>query len=242
MALRGSVTVPTVGRTVPIDGSGVIASNQRRGTMTMRVGGVAGLGEQAFHVVFDGFVIYMRSPLFARALPGAKSWIRFDIRKAGQQVGIDPSQMSTDPTKALDQLRAVSGRVERVGEEDVRGVRATHYRATVDLRRYPTLAAPQRRAVARQGVERLIRLMGRSKLPEEIWVDRDRHVRRLAFALQMRAPGLPGGRKVSMRMVEDLYGFGTSVAIRVPPADQTVDGNALARRAGAPQAGGLGAP
>jgi hypothetical protein len=243
VALHGTVSVPSVSRTIPIDGTGVIDASQRRGTMTMRLSGVPALGAPTFQMVFDNFVIYMRSPIFARALPGGKSWIKLDVRKASQQFGVDPSQMSTDPTKALDQLRAVSGSVERVGEDSVRGVRATHYRASVDLRRYPALAPPARRAVARQGVEKLIQLIGRSKIPQDVWIDRDKHVRRIAFGLQMRAPSLPGDAKVSMKMREELYDFGTSVRVDVPAEGEVLDATELAQQAG--QGGsqlGLGTP
>jgi hypothetical protein len=149
--------------------------------------------------------------------------MNLDLRKSSQQLGIDPSQMSTDPTKALDQLRAVSGRVERVGRESVRGVSTTHYRANADLRRYPNLVPPDRRDEARKGVERLIELTGTESFPEDVWIDSRKHIRRFAFAFRMRVPTLPGDRKMSMKMQEELYDFGAPVRVDVPPADQVVD-------------------
>ena len=50
-------------------------------------------------------------------------------------------------------LRAVSEEVEELGTEDVRGVETTHYRTTVDLRRYPDLVPPDRRELARRSIE-----------------------------------------------------------------------------------------
>jgi len=232
MALNGSMKVPGVDRTIPLQGSGVIDSKRRSASMTMRFSGLPNVPSGAkIDEVMQNFVVYMRSPLFERGLPSGKSWMKLDLRKSSQQFGIDPSQMSTDPTKALDQLRAVSGRVERVGRESVRGVSTTHYRARADLRRYPNLVPPERRDAARKGVEKLIQLTGTSGFPEDVWIDSRKHIRRFALEFQMRVPNLPGDAKISMKMQQELYDFGVPVRVEVPPADETFDATELAQRA-----------
>jgi hypothetical protein len=242
MALNGSMTVPGVNRAIPLQGTGVMDSRRRTAALTMRFGRLPNLpGGMKIDEVLDHFVIYMRSPLFQKGLPGGKSWMKVDLRKTTQQLGLDPSQFSTDPTKALDQLRAVSGNVERVGHESVRGVATTHYRAKVDLRRYATLAPPARRDAARRGVERLIKLTGTSGFPEDVWVDSHKHIRRFAMQFRMKLPNLPGESKTSMKLQEELYDFGARVHVEVPPADQTFDGTKLAQQAQA-QAQAQGVP
>jgi hypothetical protein len=232
MALNGSMKVPGVDRTIPLRGTGVIDSKRRSAAMTMRFSGLPNLPSGAkIDEVMQDYVIYMRSPMFEKGLPNGKSWMKIDIRKSSQQFGIDPSQMSTDPTKALDQLRAVSGRVERVGRESVRGVSTTHYRATADLRRYPNLVPPERRDEARKGVEKLIELTGTESFPEDVWVDSRKHIRRFAFEFKMRVPNLPGNQRISMKMQEELYDFGVPVRVEVPSADETFDATKLAQRA-----------
>ena len=85
---------------------------------------------------FLGNVFYMKFPLLAAFLPGAKEWIEFDLESLGEDAGIDLSQLQqlgqSDPSQALDYLRA-TGQVEEVGTEQVDGVETTHYTGTIRL-------------------------------------------------------------------------------------------------------------
>jgi hypothetical protein len=232
VSVTGSMSSATLGREIPLEGSGVIAAHDHAAALDMTMSGVPGLsgGKMTMHEVMSGFVMYMRSPLFEGKLPDGKSWLKVDLRKATQEFGIDPSEFTSDPTKALDQLRAVSGRVERLGADTVRGVRTTHYRATVHLRRYPDLVPADRRAEARKGVDKLIALIGRSKFPQEVWIDAQRHIRRVGLDMTYRVATAPGKPTVSMKMVEDLYDFGTRVPVDIPSDDDAYDATKLAQQ------------
>ncbi len=164
--------------------------------------------------------LYMKSPLFDAAVPRGK-WLHIDIAKAGKQIGIgDPTQFgSGDPSQALQTLRALSSRVEQVGTEDVRGVPTTHYRATVELRRLPSVTPPARRAAAKQSADKLIQLIGADSYPMEVWVDRRHLVRRMRIRMTMTVQG----RSLKQDMTIDLFDFGPKRKIKPPPAGQTVE-------------------
>ena len=87
-------------------------------------------------------------------MPGGKPWIKVDLNAVGKQAGIDLSQftqLGTDPSRMVDWLRTVSGDVTTVGTEKLDGVDTTHYRATVDLSKYPDLVPADQREAVQQG-------------------------------------------------------------------------------------------
>jgi hypothetical protein len=171
--------------------------------------------------------VYTRSPLMEQKLPGGKSWLGVDVRRALESTGIDASQLTqqANPTDYLRYLRATSGRVERVGEEQVRDVETTHYKATVDLRRTPKLD--------RRSAERLIRLGGSSTIPTEVWIDRNHLVRRMRIQMSMKLPanaGAAAGQQMRIDETVELYNFGPKPRVLPPPADEVYDATGLAQR------------
>ena len=137
---------------------------------------------------------------------------------------------SPDPTRQFEYLRGVSDSVAKVGEERVRGVPTTRYRAVTDLRE----AAARQDAEARQANEEVVKRLGTSKLPVEVWIDEKNRVRR--YALDVSAPmsevaASPDASreddKLRTQMVIEYYDFGAPVDVQAPPQDQTMDGSKL---------------
>ncbi len=170
--------------------------------------------------------IYMKSPLFAKVVPGGK-WLHIDVAQQGKKLGIgDPTAFGqSDPSKAVSNLQATSDRVERVGTENVRGTTTTHYRATIEMRKLPALAPPASRASARQSVDRLIQLTGTDSYPIDVWVDKHQLVRRTHFTMKMKVP--PQNQQMTMDMTMDMYDFGPKPKAKRPPAADTVDASKL---------------
>ena len=143
--------------------------------------------------------------------------------------GLDIGQFSqanqSDPTQMLQFLRSVSGKIEEVGTDEVAGVEATHYRADIDLRRYPDTLPPEERAAARESADRLIEQLGSSTIPSEVWVDDDDLVRRMRTEFDMKVPTGSGGEvKMNMDFTVDLLEFGVEGGdFSPPPADQVTD-------------------
>jgi hypothetical protein len=181
----------------------------------------------------EGLVMYMSSPQLAAQLPGGKDWVKIDLVKTSKQLGIDlsalPQGSQSDPMATLRYLKSVSD-VEKVGDEELDGVPTTHYKATIDVRRYVKLVPQERRAAARRSVDRLVELMGgKSTIPVEVWVDENELVRRQTMEMDTK---LADGGVMHMRMEFGLSDFGTDVDVDVPDDADTVDATELAGAGG----------
>jgi hypothetical protein len=212
------------GRRVAMDGEGVFDAKAQSGRMKFDMSEFAkAVGAQDFgdmEIVMERFVMYMKFPLLQQLQPGMKPWIRFDLRKLAAQQGLDLAGLQqvnqSDPRQALLYLRAASGPVDEVGDEDVRDVATTHYRMTVDLEKVAKVDPEQR-----ENVERVIEQSGVREVPTEVWVDDDGLVRRMKLAYDdMR---FAAGQRGDMAMTMELYDFGVDADVEPPPARQVVD-------------------
>jgi hypothetical protein len=230
--MRGEMEVPL--RRFEFSGEGVMDSRSQKGRMTIDmsdIGEAAGQdaddwkGEQ----IIDRFVVYMRIPAISEALGSTTPWLKIDIEEASRRQGFDIGQFSqlnqNDPTQMLQFLRSVSGKIEEVGNEEVAGVDTTHYRATIDLRRYPDVLPPELRQAARQSAERLIEQLGSSTIPSEVWIDDEDLVRRVRTDFDMKVPTGSGGEvRTQFEASVDLLEFGVEGAdFSPPPPDQVTD-------------------
>jgi hypothetical protein len=206
---RIDMTVSAAG--VEVHGEGVMALDEQLGTLTMDTG--AG---PSIETVFDGQVSYLRSDLFG-PLPDGVEWVRLDAQAVAEsQTGVDISQLATtdqNPTDALGALEAVADDgVEEVGEDDVRGVEATHYRATVDL----LAAIEEAEAVTdREAFEHLADVYGDDPAEIDVWIDDDGRVVRQATSFEV------AGSELTTTI--ELYDFGTDVDVEVPSESESVD-------------------
>jgi hypothetical protein len=180
-------------------------------------------GDQSMHMdeVIAMPVIYMRSDVFhlpALDANGTQPWLKVDLQAAGKKLGIDfSSLMNASPDDTVASLGKYGTNVESLGEEDVRGVPATHYRATLDIAQ---LAAKDTGAAA-ESEKKIALLMDDTKVPFEIWIDDSGLTRRFSESFSETVPGSSDSIKVSM--TSDMYDYGASVAITIPRASQVVD-------------------
>jgi hypothetical protein len=172
-------------------------------------------------------VMYLNLPVLARVMPGGKPWIKVDLSAVGKQAGIDLSQLAqlgTDPSRMVDWLRAASGDVTTVGKEQLDGVETTHYRATVDLSRYPDLVPADQREAVRKALAQLTKQAHISAFPVHVWVDRDGLVRQVRVVVTETIQG----RTMNVMTTERFYDFGAPVDIRIPSSDQVTDISSMA--------------
>jgi hypothetical protein len=170
--------------------------------------------------VFDDLVMYMRFPAQisnAFGLPAGKEWIRFDLAELGKQQGIDFGALfnqfsGSDPSRALEFLRAAQNDFRRVGDEEVRGIETTHYQGTVDLERLAETAP----ADARESYRRLLELSAQARIPVDVWIDGDGRTRRIRYEQEMRDGS-------SMKLTQDYYDFGADVNVEPPSANEVAD-------------------
>jgi hypothetical protein len=172
-------------------------------------------------------VVYLNLPVLAKVMPGGKPWIKVDLNAVGKQAGIDLSQftqLGTDPSRMVDWLRTASGDVTTVGTEKLDGVDTTHYRATVDLSKYPDLVPADQREAVRKALDQLTRQAHISAFPVHVWVDRDGLVRQVRVVVTETIQG----HTMNVMTTERFHDFGAPVDIRIPSSDQVTDISSMA--------------
>ncbi len=178
----------------------------------------------------DGDTVYIRFPLIAKQLPPGKTWIKGDAKTLSSSGTGNLSQFGsfagTDPRDVFALLKAVSGSIEAVGHEELRGVETSHYRATIDTAKLEKLVpAEQRQSLG--SLDQTAKQAGLTELPLDIWIDADQQVRKLSIDLDAKQPGSAASVKASL--VVELYDYGAPLDFELPPADQVVDAATLKR-------------
>jgi hypothetical protein len=233
IALKQTLTMPGAGR-VETSGSGVMDTAGQASHLTLKVTRAPDVVVGAFdtrdltiEVITDHAAVYTHSAQLNQLLGAGRRWVRIDAVEMGRAAGIDIAalpQTGQDPAQAMRQLRAVSGKVETVGREEVRGVATTHYRTTIDLRRYPALAPAADRAAARAAIDRLVAQIGVSEIPVDVWIGEDDLVRRLRQKLPLQVAGGP----IAIEQRFEFYDFGTAVRVEIPSPREVTDVTDLA--------------
>lgn len=172
---------------------------------------------------FLGNVFYMKFPLLAAFLPGAKEWIEFDLESLGEDAGIDLNQLQqlgqSDPSQALDYLRA-TGQVEEVGTEQVDGVETTHYTGTIRLDAVAEQVPADQRDAVREAIEKLKQQSGLAEIPVDVWVDGDDLVRKMSMTYTAKVPVEGETKDASSTVTMEFSDYGVEVDVQAPPADQ----------------------
>jgi len=225
ISLVSDATLPGGAGELKMTGEGVVDGETQQGRLTLKaISAPSGVSKQSLgqEIVFDKLVLYLRSPVFAAALDDGKKWLKIDLEKAGKAAGIDLAsltQSGQDPSQSLKLLKAVSGDIAEVGKEDVRGVSTTHYKATIDLNKYPDTVPAKDREAARATVKTLTKALGGTKTPVEFWIDEDDLVRRYGQTLKIDT----GGGQSAIKQTIDYYDYGAEVDVTIPPADEVQD-------------------
>jgi hypothetical protein len=177
----------------------------------------------------DGDVVYMRFPVLSSELPAGKSWVRLDVAQALEKQGFNLPELQeltgNDPRKMLDFLRAASDEIETIGTEELRGVRTTHYRATVNLADYDKLVPADKREELRSMFGEMIEQTGLGEIPVDVWLDDFGLVRRLDMSMTATQPGT--AEFLDATMTFELFDYGKEVDVQPPPAAEVVDASAL---------------
>lgn len=223
-----SITGEPAAMEFSMDGKGVVDFPNEEMRMSVKM---EPMGNFQMRMV-DG-VAYQRMPQQMRAqMGGGKPWIEMDLDSFyEQQYGMSYSEMqggaSTDPTQQLEYLRGVSGSVEQVGKEEVRGVQTTHYRAVVDLEK---AFAKTGAGNTSEAYDQMVQQMGTGEVPVDVWIDEQDRVRRYRMDMEMNVPaGQPaqggdtvGEMKVRVTTVQEYFDFGIPVEVSPPPAGKTM--------------------
>ena len=177
-------------------------------------------------VVQDGDVAYLRFPAIDAQLPDGKTWVK--ASKGDAKVGdFDFHELesfsSSDPRELLDVLRSLSGDLETVGTERLRGVETTHYRAVVDpveLAKGASTAGQSTNGL----FDQLTAQSGIGDVPLDVWIDANGLVRKLSMEVSTTEQASQAG---AATISFELWDYGEAVSIDLPPASQVADTSAL---------------
>ncbi len=193
------------------------------GALAAALGGATGGAQvpSTVEVIVLKDALYVRFPALAQQVAPGAEWLRLDLSKVPQTTtgGINPRDLGRVSPQALLAALQKAVKVRKLGSGTVRGVPATHYRATVDLAAIVSVLPKADRAEALKA----LREAGLKQLPVDVWVDGAGYLRRLVLAVKLKAQGSP----VSLRLSADLFDFGKPVAVAAPPADKTADASQI---------------
>jgi len=209
LAFQMAIPQPGGAEPVVMSGSGLEDLSHERAQMNMQV---PGAGELALRS--ERMVVYMHLDELSSEL--GKDWMKIDLERAYDSLGIDmgAAQVGQGSSEQLRWLAEMSDGVTEEGREQVLGVEATHYSASVDLRRYPD-----------GDMDKLIELTGQSEIPVDVWIDDDRRIRRMEWDQAMSPGEAPG------HIVVEYVRFGVPVDIDIPDDDEVFDATDIGTRA-----------
>jgi len=208
------ITVDVDGEPTTVTVDGVTAGDGKTGELTVSLPVVGSIEER----IVDG-VVYMNLASF----PGApddldgKQWVKLDpdqLKQPGGALGgLADQAESNSPKQGLEYLQGLSGDVEDLGQEDVHGQPATHYRASIDyakvLDQLPDANDETRDALGKLGT-----------VPADVWIDGQDRVVKVHMTIDGTAFGAGAG---TAELTMELSDFGVPVDVQAPPEDQTID-------------------
>jgi hypothetical protein len=229
MSLQGSVTVSGVANELTFSGQGSFNFKAHEGSLTLTMAGLpqsvtSQLGGASLQMteLFKSASIYMSSPLLSNKLPGGARWMKLNLARFQQGIGLDPSSLTSggaNPTQYLQFLKAVGAKSQIVGHETLRGVASTHYAAKVDLLKAAEAQPGANRTQLREAFQKLTSATGLQSLPVDVWIDAHGLVRKLSVALSMDA----AGQQVKTSVQSEFYDFGPTQSITVPADSEVFD-------------------
>lgn len=157
--------------------------------------------------VLLGLNVLRNQPGF-ESIPEGKTWLQVNPDTVGTS---DIAQR--DPSSSLDALRGATGKVTRAGRDEVRGVKTTHYRVTLDLAN----AISNSPEAQRDRVGTSVIALGTRSIPADVWIDSKGRVRKLHLRLK-------GGTVANPGSVEfEFFDLGVPVTVTQPDPSSIVD-------------------
>ena len=229
MSLQGSVTVPGLADQLTFSGQGSFNFKAHEGSLTLTMAGLpqsvtSQLGGTSLQMteLFKSSSIYMSSPLLSGKLPGGAHWMKLNLARVQQGIGLAPSSLTSggaNPTQYLQFLKSAGAKSQIVGHETLRGVASTHYAAKVDLLKAAEAQPGANRSQLREAFQKLTSETGLQSLPVDVWVDAHGLVRKVSVALSMDA----AGQQVKTSVQSEFYDFGPTQSITVPADSEVFD-------------------
>ncbi|MFD7429305.1 hypothetical protein ACFV6Z_20015 [Streptomyces sp. NPDC059818] len=196
--------------------SGALEITYTGGTMADTLKQAGSDGTMQARYFKDGYAANMGDAFAKQA--GGKHWINYSYEDlaalSGASGDVMKDQMqNTTPDQGVKALLA-SGDVKKVGQEDVRGVAATHYSGTVDVAEL-TAKNSELDAAQLAAFKKQLSDAGISTEKVDIWVDKNDLLVKKTERGEMKT-----GELNSTVFYSD---YGTKVSVERPPASDSVD-------------------
>ena len=175
---------------LPTTATGSIDYARNRGELVVAVGKASPRIEM--RVLFMGRDSYLGVPYRGKLL-----WQRSSEHQPTGADRLAPGPGGSRPDQVLDLLIKSSDKVETLGDAEIRGVAADHYRAYIDENELDEDAGSY----------------GPRGLVVDAWIDDDGLLRRIRIPF--------GGPEAPVEVI-DLYDFGVPVDVEAPPADEVM--------------------
>lgn len=216
--MRTVISAPVRSESFTIRGTGAFdAEGRSRAILRFRRPGSDELVEM--QMVGSEDAMYMSSDLFG-SLPGDRKWMGLDL--SSLQGSEAPVPADGDAMGELALLEAVADDVQKLGQEDVRGVSTTRYRGKVDN-------SERVEQLREEGAEELASEIEEGPpLQIEVWIDADGLVRRMGYVKVEREEGDEKATTMDMRV--DFFDFGVEPEIELPDSSEVFDATAIAEK------------
>ncbi len=153
--------------------------------------------------------VYVKSAAFSMLTGDKAPWVEMDPK----ELGVDTNQLwsgigASDPTAGLSYLNSldVDAPIETVGNEEIRGMAATHYRAEVDTAKVAAAFPNTKKQLDASALP--------AKFPIDVWINNDGRTVRTTTDFTMAQ----GGSGMKAKISVDYFDFGTKVDVQAPPA------------------------
>jgi hypothetical protein len=192
-------------------------------TITQRGGAVensplAGKPMQARYTP-DAMFVNLGDEFAAAPGSGGAHWMQYDYATLAEKAGpsgafLKDQMQNTDPARSV-QLLIASGKVNKVGEESVRGTGATRYTGTVDVSELARMQSKDLSEKDLKGLQDQLEAAGMETETIDLWVDGDN----LLVKKRERASSDQGAYDSTV-----FYsGYGVDVTVEEPPASDTMN-------------------
>ncbi|WP_328318308.1 hypothetical protein [Streptomyces sp. NBC_00388] len=210
---RTSMTMATGGTRVTIRGAGGFDFGRRSGRLTVALPPDAAGTEEHPPIteLLTPAAVYMKN---RGARVPAGQWVRIEPAKLSD--GNLVTNGATDPLVAAELLCGARG-VAYAGTEELAGTRVRHYKGTADLSVAARNAAPQARAVLAAAAKGF----AGPDVPFDAYFDARGRLRKVRETFSFSNQG----HTVQVASTTLLYGFGTPVAVTLPPAGDIYAGD-----------------
>jgi hypothetical protein len=210
---RGTSTADGGGANSEVTFDGSFAFAQRAGEYSVDPAAIGLQGSGTLRTLLVGGVLYLSLDALeggdAPDLAG-KKWLKLDPASFGGEGLIGQS----DPNGSLDAVRGVTGRVETVGTETIRGTRTTRYRTRIN----PARAVANAPDELREKVRGAVRPLGSRAVPADVWIDGRGRLRKVRLRLGSGSLASPRGS-----LAFEYFDLGAQVSVEAPPASEVVD-------------------